>query len=701
MICGNRIQDLQPSLASAVKSIPRWHFIQSSLPYILQCCSALLANRTRLGNSERLGNAEKDLLYTLHWILAEAPSVCCVIDKESLLFPLTTIEQFVHLLAPHVHTVREDDLTFRLVNGTSLWRALWNHFAPPFTPFTTPVIHSDDEDDDTNESPSWQNVAQNSRNSVMETSASTDFSAASFFDVAVLKCLFSHGWSEEGIVWGLCYLADYLKREFDLPMPDWQKEAEKITFTVECHDSSHESVVGGQPDELSHKSIGIKESEPLAKRLGDKEDGLTVEEEKKKLQPKENVQKTPGMLQENGEASKSDEAIQRDDGGSLVLPGLERTPSGTKLRIRVKSSPVLSNGGRVFAAVASPPAKGSVAHYELRSEKALSDSAVISNTKVFIRPTSSASSGDDNKQNALPGKCIQTAELVNGPFTTSNSIATDSLFIPGAPKTEDSRSRGSPKDNEFAIPTQSALLVVQNFNSQKVQDQLKTDPPLTNAITGSSPKIKEDPSQSVLLVSPVAKLHDTKKDQNIPPSTDGSSNNQCNPASNPKVGVQTPTHSTDRDSYVRTERYRVYPGAAEYITNDGRLSTLVILQALNGILRENPTSRVCDAVSRVFNCLVKINEKHKGKKRDSVSGIDDRTVAETRAIGFRSPHSDNILGRLRASFYGRPPGFLSLAMGCVFSLIKALGCPLGKYRYKTVFEGAISATPLFLFHPGT
>ena len=101
IICENRIQDLQPSLASAVKSINRWHLIQSSVPYILQCCSKLLSNRCRMGNVERLGNAERELLYTLHWILLEGPRVCCVVDSESLLYPQTIIEQFVHVLIPH------------------------------------------------------------------------------------------------------------------------------------------------------------------------------------------------------------------------------------------------------------------------------------------------------------------------------------------------------------------------------------------------------------------------------------------------------------------------------------------------------------------------------------------------------------------------------------------------------------------------
>ena len=141
--------------------------------------------------------------------------------------------------------------------------------------------------------------------------------------------------------------------------------------------------------------------------------------------------------------------------------------------------------------------------------------------------------------------------------------------------------------------------------------------------------------------------------------------------------LDTPRSSINRDSFTRTDRYFVFPGAADYITADGRLSSLVILQALNSIMRENPSALVCDVAIIVLQQLVTVHEIKKSKKRGSSVEVDDRTVAETQAVGFRSPHSDNILGRLRASFYGRPPSFLSLAMGCLFSLIKALGCPLG------------------------
>ena len=133
-----------------------------------------------------------------------------------------------------------------------------------------------------------------------------------------------------------------------------------------------------------------------------------------------------------------------------------------------------------------------------------------------------------------------------------------------------------------------------------------------------------------------------------------------------------------QDSLMKVDRYFIFPGTSDYITTDGRLSILMILKALNSLLRDNPTSRICQASLTILRYLLTIHEGNKSEQSGNSEGYDDRTVAETQAVGFRSPHSENVLGRLRASFYGRPPSFLSLAMGCLVSLVKALGCPLGK-----------------------
>jgi hypothetical protein len=137
----------------------------------------------------------------------------------------------------------------------------------------------------------------------------------------------------------------------------------------------------------------------------------------------------------------------------------------------------------------------------------------------------------------------------------------------------------------------------------------------------------------------------------------------------------------------RIEHYLVFPGVGDYVTTDGRLSIMVLLQAVNGVLKENLSGRVCQVGLKVLELLLTIHDSEKARKRASTvsnAGItaDDRTVTESMAIGARMYQTETILSRLRPTFYGRPPTIFTLSLGCGVRLIRALGCPLGtKYLF--------------------
>lgn len=700
----------------------------------------LLSNRGRLGNVDRLGNAERELLYTLHWILLEAPRVCCVVDTDSLLYPLATIEQFVHELTPHVYRMRESDLTFRLENGVAIWGPLWKHEKPLITLFTSEVITKDAEPDI--DSPS-----------VVE--SDPEFSAATFFDVAVLKCLSSTGWDENGVVWALRYLAAYLKKEFNLP--DQEKGGEpsgEIQVNIPVDGSSFgsdnpdtkpkdSSIRGDTPGREMTKSDGEELDKITGSDAPNLESGISNDPEKLSVcacQVESDV-KVSIVMRENQESavSKGFENLQlalpqstamdgeeqsppspsNDQGNTcisggldverLTAPGLERTGS-IKFRIRVQSSPGFSAGGRVLTAVASP--SGSASQHELKNttddnSQDIADNRTFQTPKVYIKPSNtlclpSVSTEDANSCRQDSGGPLHLEAQADE--TTSNEVST--IRFPSETPLEvhpvksldtailspNESALTAPHCNEqaFSGPGQMHLVSSQELNISsevfeskvsyecEVQDSrtvaFQTEGGTTNdqlkdaslykrlsehaSSSHASSSSVESESQPLLKPSPLATAH-------VKPLTIQGS-------------LDTPRSSINRDSFTRTDRYFVFPGAADYITADGRLSSLVILQALNSIIRENPSSLVCDAAITVLQQLVTVNEIKKSKKRGSSMEIDDRTVAETQAVGFRSPHSDNVLGRLRASFYGKPPSFLSLAMGCLFSLIKALGCPLGK-----------------------
>lgn len=658
-----------------MKSINRWHLIQSSVPYILQCCSKLLANRYRSGNLERLGNAERELLYTLHWILLEAPRVCCVVDVESLLYPLTIIEQFVHGLVPHVYSLRENDLTFRLENGITIWGPLWKHEKPQLTPFNTGVIKKDTESED--EVPKLSS-------SVNKAGDESDFSAATFFDLAVLKCLSSSGWAEDGVVWALRYLTEYLKKEFNLPEQAIQKGNPRETpfcssvslSQVQCRDDTKNLTTVGENSNLDGEPSKIFEG----KDNSSKESAVVGLRDQEGLKYNERASNQPQS------SHKALETSPGPDEGKGDAAGLEHSGS-IRLRIRVGSSPVFRGGGRVVTAVASQT--GSSFHHEGNDKEHCIDDChaeSLQSPKVFIKPSptfqlpvSGFSKNDERQsvsgthplQNSVfdcAGMDISGSEMRSGIADPQNSKMLKqvghSINGPMQSSLQDSNSSSAAfqsivsYESEGNFPIGRVAPEGVNAASQLSGIQVFKNVPVGQTSSLGSSSSAESESQPLLNSETAAKSKETP----ILESSD-----------TPRASL-----SVNQDSFIRMDRYFVFPGAADYITTDGRLSIMMILQALHSILRSNPTSRICNTTLPILSQIVNIHEINETRKRTSSFEYDDRTVGETQAVGFRSPHSENVLGRLRASFYGRPPSFVTLSVGCLVSLIKALGCPLGK-----------------------
>ncbi|XP_078453386.1 protein unc-80 homolog [Lampetra planeri] len=185
----NKLQGLSPALCEALQSVTRWQLIQTSLPHVMHCTATLLSNRNKLGHQDKLGVAETKLLYTLHWMLLEAPQECAASRGGSLLnrgggtishgagggssstaflhqvanqaspshavtpgstpapdggevtgrcpygLSMATVELFVFLFAPLVNRIKESDLTFRLASGQVIWQPMWEHRLPEIPAF--------------------------------------------------------------------------------------------------------------------------------------------------------------------------------------------------------------------------------------------------------------------------------------------------------------------------------------------------------------------------------------------------------------------------------------------------------------------------------------------------------------------------------------------------------------------------------------
>ncbi|OXB64717.1 hypothetical protein ASZ78_014988 [Callipepla squamata] len=177
---------------------------------------------------------------------------------------MATVELFVFLFAPLVHRIKESDLTFRLASGLVIWQPMWEHRQPEVSAFNALVkpirnIVTAKRSSPTNnqsvtcESPNLDSghteglqvvcetalpdsvppkptVSACHRGNSLEGSVSSQTSQergtphprvsvvippcqksryATYFDVAVLRCLLQPHWSEEGTQWSLMY---YLQR---------------------------------------------------------------------------------------------------------------------------------------------------------------------------------------------------------------------------------------------------------------------------------------------------------------------------------------------------------------------------------------------------------------------------------------------------------------------------------------------------------
>ena len=652
----------------------------------------------------------------------------------------------MHELTPHVHRMHESDLTFRLENGVAIWGPLWKHEKPLITPFTCEVITKDTnpEDDDSKIS-----AGQSSPKSAVQ--SDPEFSAATFFDVAILKCLSTTGWNENGVVWALQYLAAYLKKEFNLPDQAVSREpSRELRVDVPVLGSSVRSlnkdtktdegaVKSGIPGKDNTKPDGkdiIKITDANAQNLesGDSSGAIKppvcacqIEDEaeigtkknQESLIPEDSeslqlaVPQSPVTDSENkrihvhGHLTSELPSVDYDAGSAsdvldeerLPAQGIERSGS-IKFRIRVQSSPGVSPGGRVLTAVASPTGSA-VTQNETNNagddnSQDLCNDGTIQNPKVYIKPSNTLQvpsvRADNTNRQSDQGGLLDETEAIK---TTSNDVSTNKFTLEAPLEVHQSDSVFlSPDERALTVPEsnkQACLVSGQmHASSQKLKSsgvfesmvsyECEVQNFQTRVGSGATGELRDSPlnkrlSEHASSSHASSSSMESESQPLLKPS----------PLTAPDVkpltilgSLDSPRGSINRDSFARTDRYFVFPGAADFITTDGRLSSLMILQALNSILRENPTSLVCDATLTVLQRLVTVHEDKKSKKRGSSMEVDDRTVAETQAVGFRSPHSDNILGRLRASFYGKPPSFLGLAMGCLFSLIKALGCPLGR-----------------------
>ncbi|XP_041433161.1 protein unc-80 homolog isoform X16 [Xenopus laevis] len=179
---------------------------------------------------------------------------------------MATVELFVFLFAPLVHRIKESDLTFRLASGLVIWQPMWEHRqpeVPAFTALVKPIRNiitakrnspcnsqtqaQDSPKLDIGPTQGFEVVSELTQpdslspraaasscqransfdgcvtcNTSKERGPSLPRSSlvippcqksryATYFDVAVLRCLLQPHWSEEGTQWSLMYYLNRLR----------------------------------------------------------------------------------------------------------------------------------------------------------------------------------------------------------------------------------------------------------------------------------------------------------------------------------------------------------------------------------------------------------------------------------------------------------------------------------------------------------
>ncbi|XP_046704530.1 protein unc-80 homolog isoform X4 [Silurus meridionalis] len=173
---------------------------------------------------------------------------------------MATVELFVFLFAPLVNRIKESDLTFRLASGLVIWQPMWEHRQPdvpafsslikatrnivtakrnstvnnqcnlcaPGNPYPTVVGESAQSDSSstsvkaqscrrgnsverggTSQQQCDRGITQKKLSAPDAISVCQRARYATYFDVAVLRCLLQPHWTEEGMHWALIF---YLQR---------------------------------------------------------------------------------------------------------------------------------------------------------------------------------------------------------------------------------------------------------------------------------------------------------------------------------------------------------------------------------------------------------------------------------------------------------------------------------------------------------
>ncbi|XP_021380201.1 protein unc-80 homolog isoform X3 [Mizuhopecten yessoensis] len=488
-------------------------------------------------------------------------------------------------------------------------------------------------------------------NSGVKGPTTPDILSASYFDVAVLRCLFCQYWSEDGIYWALRYIQQRLMEVCDevfrrtntdrarsrsLPFSDIKvlKNGSLPYNPFETHrfsDKRGSSAKGFS--KLTSKLTTIRSGTEIDKLSPDRPTHLSAFEELRNRETKR---------------------LRLGGGRRHIDTGTAQINPTKPTRLSPVGAPPVKHGVQ-FATSKSPGISTPTSSFTHGSKDDSSSAG-----------TMSTGEGDGDTDRASKSQHSSTSgKTVKFPLSLSGITSFDSDRNKGNRNTYTKT-----KLHPLGFDKDSATDSSSHESSTSSQQGESTTNDLGQKKFDTMPK-------PIITVTEHSYDFDGKKEPISPKGSMNGGSTEIDDDGKKKSGIS--RSMTDSDiSYRQEDEVHEVPGSVHYIQDNGHINYKVILQAVHFISNTQTSDRICEVLLNVMNWLLDLDIIE--QPRDS----QPKTPTTPASEGDRPQEAEEKEGSpsqartcTETEGQGGDSTAHSLAMDTLLSIFKALGCPHG------------------------
>lgn len=457
-----------------------------------------------------------------------------------------------------------------------------------------------------------------------------DILSASYFDIAVLRCLFSLHWSEDGVFWALKYIHqrllevcdEYLRRDYSerersqsLPFQDFKllrsqsiplhgadKSYGKIKLGIKKPSSRLETIpsAGEISPSLDHKISSAQDTSECTQQAFKKFKTLGPEDIKS---PTSKDRKPTFYL--SGSPTKEDSHYSQLTNEFLNFEKMRN--KGKRYNERI--------------------------YEQYLTKKDDSSSGATSTQDLDLDPTNKGQksvSFPPYLAKASDAKCRYQGSDHDSFMTSSHSSSSSSQMGDSSHAETRTGTEGRSDLMSSEDEKQKPMITVSQHGLWDRQRNRNTfDKPMetSNGIRGR---------KNIFEMHHPSWLKDTARKDRFPAvfSVDDQTQNQ----KKEKEG-SIPRSLTDSDiNYSHEEEVHEVPGSVHYIQDNGHLNYKVILQAIHFIALNQATPRVCEVLLNIINCLLDLDIM---ERKQDVKPPESPENKKTEGDSSRSTNSDS------------------------------------------------------------